>query len=63
MKVVERVNVFKYYLGVCIRVFRIFIRCDNDLIYIEEELKYIVLLVFYLWKKLEVDILSLIYSL
>lgn len=63
MKVVERVNVFKYYLGVCIRVFKIFIRCDNDLIYIEEELKYIVLLVFYLWKKLEVDILSLIYSL
>lgn len=52
MKVVERVNVFKYYLGVCIRVFRIFVRCDNDLIYIEEELKYIVLLVFYLWKKI-----------
>lgn len=63
MKVVERANAFKYYLGACIRALRTFTRCDNDSTYIEEELKYIAPPAFYSWKKLEVDTLSSIHSL
>lgn len=52
MKVVERANAFKYYLGACIRALRTFTRCDNDSTYIEEELKYIAPPAFYSWKKI-----------